>query len=160
MTEGESVTHSPLYWQNRRMVNLKRLFARTRSDDPSPSLALAVAQLLIEIARADLGIASSEMAAIRAHLKQAYGLNDTQLDGLVAQAQTHVDQAVSLHDTVKALNDSLNADDKARLIGALWHVAYADQRLDPYEEALLRRLADLLHVPHSVFIREKLQKLG
>jgi uncharacterized tellurite resistance protein B-like protein len=30
----------------------------------------------------------------------------------------------------------------------MWRVAYADARLDAHELHLMRRIADLLHVPH------------
>lgn len=136
---------------------LKRLFGSKPQASTTTAPAQAVAELLFEIARSDLGIASSELSAIRKHLTQAYGLAEAQLDVLMAQAQAQVEHAISLHDTVKTVNEMLSPDDKAGLIGALWQVAYADGKIDPYEEALLRRLADLLHVSHSVFIREKLK---
>ena len=41
------------------------------------------------------------------------------------------------------------------MVELLWRVAYADGNLDKYEEHLVRRIADLIHVPHSVFIRMK-----
>jgi len=34
----------------------------------------------------------------------------------------------------------------------MWRVGYADQRLHKYEEHLVRKIAELLYVPHSVFI--------
>ncbi len=136
--------------------SLKRIFGRTGNSEQGRNPQLAVAQLMLEIARADLSITHSEMQVIRAHLSQAYGLSETQLDALIENAETKVEQAVSLHDTVSTVNAQLSADDKSGLIRALWRVAYADQRLDAYEEALLRRLADLLYVPHDIFIREKL----
>jgi uncharacterized tellurite resistance protein B-like protein len=37
----------------------------------------------------------------------------------------------------------------------LWQVAYADGSLDPYEEALVRKIADLIYVPHREFIQAK-----
>lgn len=138
--------------------DLRRLFGNKPT--PPPSAAQAVAELLLEIARADLSTTASEIGLIRSHLGKAYGLNDPQLDSLMAEAEARVERSVSLHDTVQTVNQRLSAEDKAQLIGALWQVAYADQRLDPHEEALLRRLADLLHVPHSVFIREKLKTLS
>jgi hypothetical protein len=36
-------------------------------------------------------------------------------------------------------------------------VAYADQHLDRYEDHLVRKVADLIHVRHSDFIRTKLE---
>lgn len=121
--------------------------------------ALAVAQLLIEIARADLRVQDGELGVVREHLMQAYGLSEGQLDGLLTQAARAVDASTSLYETVQQLNRRFGPEQKAGLIRALWQVAYADQRLDAYEEALLRRMADLLYVPHEVFIREKLRLL-
>ena len=37
----------------------------------------------------------------------------------------------------------------------LWEVAYADGRIDKYEEHLLRRLVDLLHIPMADYIRAR-----
>ena len=45
---------------------------------------------------------------------------------------------------------------RRELLRMLWRVAYADGRLDKYEEALLRKLGDLLFLSHDDFIREKL----
>jgi uncharacterized tellurite resistance protein B-like protein len=37
----------------------------------------------------------------------------------------------------------------------LWQLAYADQTIDKFEEHLIRKLAELLHVPHKHFIQAK-----
>lgn len=139
---------------------LKNLFRGTEKIDRTEACRQAVAQLLLEIARSDLSTSAGETAVIRSHLAQAYGLSAAQLDELVARARTQVEQSVSLYDTVKVINETLSPDEKSEVIRALWQVAYADQRIDPHEEALLRRLADLLYVPHGVFIREKLRVLN
>lgn len=120
---------------------------------------LAVTQLLLEIARADLKSDATEIATIRKHLAQAYSLDDAALDALMQAAGERVGAAVSLYDTVEVINRRLDADGKAKLVRALWQVAYADGHLDPYEEAMLRRLADLLYVSHDTFIQEKLKIL-
>lgn len=137
---------------------LGRLFQS--ADKPQGSPQLAVAQLLFEIARADLGVRPEEMSAIRRHLGEAFQLTPAALDDLLSRASEKTEQAISLYDTVETVNRTLDAAQKASLIGGLWQVANADHQLDPYEEALLRRVADLLYVPHSVFIREKLRTLG
>ena len=38
----------------------------------------------------------------------------------------------------------------------MWRVAYADGRLDKYEESLIRQVAELTYVSHSDYIRLKL----
>lgn len=135
---------------------LGKLFGHKPATPAADPSRLAVAQLLLEIARADLSADAAEHAVIRKHLQDAFALDDAAVDTLVAQASARVEKAVSLHGTVEALNRSMDAPTKSALVGALWRVAYADGRLDPYEEALLRRICDLLYVPHSSFIREKL----
>jgi uncharacterized tellurite resistance protein B-like protein len=42
----------------------------------------------------------------------------------------------------------------------LWRAAYSDGALHEYEEHLIRRIADLLHLSHSQFIGAKLRALG
>lgn len=138
-------------------LSLWKLFeTRPAEADRAAGLRLAVAQLLLEIARADFKTGAEEMRLIQGHLANAYGLDAAELDALVTQASHQVEQSVSLYSTVELVNRHCSAEEKTALVGALWRVAYADGRLDPYEEALLRRLADLLYLPHAAFIREKL----
>jgi uncharacterized tellurite resistance protein B-like protein len=63
---------------------------------------------------------------------------------------------VSLFDYVKVLNERLDRAGKRRLMEMLWEVAYADGRLDRYEEHLLHKLAGLLYIPDEDFIGAKL----
>ncbi|POB71843.1 hypothetical protein CRN59_01860, partial [Vibrio vulnificus] len=41
----------------------------------------------------------------------------------------------------------------------MWEVAHADGEIDPLEDAVIRKTAELLYVDHSDFIRAKLQVL-
>ena len=136
---------------------LKKLLGESATETPhAHAEALSVAQLLLEIARADQATEPVELAAIRAHLRAAYALTDAELDEVVTRAAEKVERSISMADSLKQVNQALDPERKAQLMRALWQVAYADGRIDPHEEAMLRRLADLLYVPHSVFIREKL----
>lgn len=40
---------------------------------------------------------------------------------------------------------------------AMWEMAYADGNLDKYEDYIIRKVADLIYVPHTEFIRAKSQ---
>jgi uncharacterized tellurite resistance protein B-like protein len=137
---------------------LRKFWPRDTPRQPPLDVRMAVAQLLLEIARADRQADEQELGVIREHLGHAFGLTQAQLDAALATAREHVEHAVSLYETVETVNRELDAGQKAALMGALWGVAFADGRVDPYEESLLRRLADLMYVPHSVFIREKLRR--
>jgi uncharacterized tellurite resistance protein B-like protein len=122
----------------------------------APSQALSTAFLLMELARADFEIAEVERERVRALLAQHFSLEPSAVEQLMRDAEAEVEHAVSLHDYLKTLNADLDAAGKRRLIEMLWQVAYADSRLDKYEEQLLRKLADLLNIPEKDFIGAKL----
>lgn len=125
--------------------------------EPAQCRQLAGAVLLLELARADFAQQAAELDTLRRELCRAYGLNDAEVEALLDRARDHSRRSVSLHAHLDTLNRELDAEAKRELLAMLWRVAYADGRLDPQEEALIRRLADLLFVPHAVFIQEKLR---
>lgn len=128
-------------------------------DDASTSeedLSQAAAVLLLEMAAADAETDPVEVKAVEAAMGQAFGLDSAELESLIERARALRDESVSLHDYTRQLRLGLEPEQRADLVESLWRVAYADGRLDRFEEHLLRRLADLLGVPHKEFIRRKL----
>ena len=123
----------------------------------APASRLAVAALLVEIARADHEIAPAERSSIRRLLAAAYDLDPGSAAELLARAEQAVEGSVSLYEFTRRLNEELSADEKARAVEMLWRVAFADGHIDKYEEHLVRKSADLLYVPHRRFIRAKLE---
>jgi uncharacterized tellurite resistance protein B-like protein len=139
--------------------HLRELLQRSAQQPAAPaddSRRLAAAVLLLEIARADYAHHDAERAALRAGLMREFGVAEAEVDALLSQAELRAKQSVSLFDFVQTLNRTMTPDDKRGLLRLLWDVAHADGRVDPHEEHLLRRLADLLHLSHADFIRGKL----
>ncbi len=126
-------------------------------DDPAARQRLATAVLLLECARADFEQNADELTLVRESLQRYFSLDAAGLDVLIAEATRESRQSVSLHDYVNNLNRALQPADKLELMQMLWEVAYADGRLDVHEEHLLRKLAELLYVPHRDFIALKLK---
>lgn len=119
------------------------------------ALHLAAAMLLLEVSRADFSVRDAELVEIGRLLATTFDLSETERDELVDLARQESDQALSIHPFVQLINREFDAAEKSRLIEDLWHVAYVDGRLDKYEEYHIRKIADLLYVPHSEFIRTK-----
>ena len=64
------------------------------------------------------------------------------------------DLMASEHDKARVQLDKLEeVAEKQRVVEMLWQVALADSRLDRHEDHLVRRIAELLYVPHSDLIR-------
>lgn len=118
---------------------------------------LAMAVLLAETARADFADQGAERQEMRRLLVSALGLAATEVDALVERAFDRSRAAISLHEFLATLNGELDSATKVQLLEWLWRIAFADGELDPLEEARIRQIADWLFVPHSDFIRTKLQ---
>ncbi len=88
------------------------------------------------------------------------GLQPEATRALVEEAERQIDKSHDLFQFTSQINRSYTEADKIRLLEALWRVADADMAIHKYEEHLIRRVADLLHVPHSAFIAAKLRATG
>lgn len=127
--------------------------------DPEAQLQLAAAALLIELSRADYRRDPEEQAAIETALTRRFGLQPRQLQELVALAEEQNQEATSLYQFTSLIKDSYSAEQRYELVKMLWEVAEADGEISKYEDFLIRKIADLIYVPHSEFIRAKLEVL-
>lgn len=135
------------------------MFERLRKllvDAPADEHRLAAAVLLLEVARADYDHHPAERESLRGALAREFQLPEAALDALLDQAELRARQSVSLFDFVQTLNRTMSQDQKRSLLRLMWQVAHADGKVDPHEEHLLRRIADLLHLSHADFIGGKL----
>lgn len=120
-------------------------------------LQLATAALLLEVARADMDTAKVELATVERAIAKTFQLTPEEVAELIKLAEDEVRESTSDYAFTSLVNDGFDHADKARLVEMLWEVAYADGELDMYEEHLIRRIADLIHVPHRNFINAKLR---
>ncbi|MCW4150578.1 MULTISPECIES: TerB family tellurite resistance protein [Halomonadaceae] len=140
---------------------IQEFFQRTlvqpeQRDNRTITLELASAALLFEIARADYDTSDAELEALRRMLLQRYQLSEADVDELMALAQDEVEDAVDHYQFVSLIKDHYDYEQRCELVALMWQLAWADGSVDALEEHRIRRLADLLHVSHSDFIRTKL----
>jgi len=131
----------------------------TAAGDPDAAARCAAAALMLEMAHMDEAITTVEQAAILRAVREGFSLSREQAEELIACAQAEREQATDYHQFTSLIAAKFDAAQKANLIQRLWQVAYADQVLCKHEEYLVRKVANLLHVPHSVFIATKLRAM-
>lgn len=127
----------------------------TESGGSEHGYQLATAALLFEISRADYDIKGAERDAVSAAVRRAFGLTPEETAELVRLAELEAEQSTSLYEFTRLINEHFSKAEKQHVVELLWHIAYADRHLDKYEEHLIRKIADLIHVPHRAFIRAK-----
>jgi len=125
-------------------------------DDRQHEVSLAVAALMVEIMRMDGKLQESERNEIIQRLQQRFGLGDAEVDALLMQATEQVEQALDMHQFTTVVVKGFSTDERITILSELWAVALADGHVDPYEEQIIRRMADLMGLHHSQFIQAKL----
>ncbi|HWV15191.1 MAG TPA: TerB family tellurite resistance protein [Cellvibrio sp.] len=116
---------------------------------------LAIAALLIEVAMADHILDERELLSLQQLLKKKFTLSDLQIQELIELAREESADATSLHQFTNLVHQHCSEQEKFALLVAMWQLAFADQALDKYEEYIIRKIADLIYVPHTEFIRAK-----
>lgn len=120
-------------------------------------LNLAVAALLVEVLRADYDVAPGERQQVVDSVARLLGLDAEASRELVTEAERQIDRSHDLYQFTSQINRVYDDAGKIRVLEALWRVARADETVHKYEEHLIRRVADLLHVRHADFIAAKLR---
>ena len=116
---------------------------------PEHTLQLATAVLLIEVMQSDAECAFEEQAAILKILKERFHLSDAEVAQLTERGQQASKTANDLHQFTSLINRELELPEKIQIVEYLWQVVYADGHISAHENHLMRRLVDLLHIPHG-----------
>ena len=125
------------------------------SEPVEHQLNLAAAALLIEMTFQDDEINESEVAAVKSALKDHLGLSASEISELYVLAEAEKHQATDYHQFTSLIVQHYTQEQKVKLVESLWRVAYADKVLDKHEEHMVRRISDLIYVPHKDFLQAK-----
>lgn len=121
------------------------------------SIELATAALLVETLRADAEITPVERAAALAAVREKFDLSIEEATSLIAVAEQEVRQANDRYQFTSLINEQFSQEQKIRVIEMMWRVAYADANLTGAEQQTVRKIAELLHVPHGDYIHAKMR---
>lgn len=143
------------------LTQIRSLFRQVLGDsnqfdeDAIQTMNLAMASLLCEVATADHEMDPREEKANLRLLSQLLDLSDDSAQSLLEEGLQQSKESVSLYEFTDHLRDLL-PEQRYALVEALWQVAFADGHIDPLEEAVIRKVAELIYLDHSEFIRAKL----
>ena len=129
---------------------------------PDPDARLALAALLVRLARADGHYAGPEVARIDAVLRARFGLGPFDAASLRGQAETLEEEAPDTVRFTRAIKEHVPYEERLGVIEALWEVALADGKRDTDEDSLMRLVAPMLGVEDadSALARQRVEARG
>ncbi len=140
------------------LEKLRRLFDPAGDSvqaDPQRQVQLAATALLLEVSHADHDVDQQEIDSVLEIASKAFALDQQELKKFFTEAELQKQASTSLYEFTDLINRHYDENKKVALIEQLWRVAYADGDLDRYEEHTIRKVAELIYVSHSDFIRSK-----
>lgn len=140
----------------KRLLNVETTPDENGEPDPR-KLAIAATALMVQIARADESEDEVELNTIVENAIRSGELDRQDAESILEQARSQVDAATSIYEFKEQLNDQLSQSEKAGILESIWRVAFADGRIDKYEEYLIRRIAELLNLNHREYMEARLR---
>jgi uncharacterized tellurite resistance protein B-like protein len=119
------------------------------------AIRMATAVLMTEVARADHEYDESEFDLLLNLITRHFQMSPEEAIELANEADNTAEDNVSLHSFTQLLNKNLSEREKEHIVSLLWQVAYADGRLDKYEDSLVLKISDLLYVSRVRVMRLK-----
>ena len=128
-------------------ANILKTLMGPEPEDLGPSDArVAIAALLVRVARSDSDYATTEIVKIDRALAARYGLELSEAQTLRAEGEALEKEAPDTVRFTRAIKDAVPYVDRVSVIEALWEIALADGQRDAAEDALLRLVTNLLGV--------------
>jgi len=143
---GLGLAASPPYIIGMFAEFLKQLTRPDPSPLPDEDARLALAALLVRIARTDGDYAVEEIHRIDRILMSRYQLKAAEVGALRKDAEILESEAPDTVRFTRAIKAAVPYEDRTAVVESLWEVVMADGARDHHEDALLRLLANLLGV--------------
>ena len=130
---------------------LQQFLAGLSGGDSKPAFAaddprVAVMALCIQVMEADGKVLEVEKTALRARFKEFYGVDEGELNALIAAGTDAESEAIDFFRFTSELKRQLSEEQRVDLIGLLWEIVYADGERSEMEDHAIWRIADLLAV--------------
>jgi uncharacterized tellurite resistance protein B-like protein len=108
---------------------------------------LAAAALLVHVAVTDANFDEQEQARLKELLAERFQLGADEVDALIESAVSADREAVDLYQFTSLLNRACDEEARRKVVEMMFQVAYADGQLSEFEDNIVWRASELMHVP-------------
>ncbi len=125
--------------------------------DSKKRLQIATCALFIEVARADDKFLNIEREKLIQLMKELFKIDDDYVEELIALSNKQVEESLSVYEFTSEINLNCSQEEKYEIVKNLWRLIFVDNELHPYEDFLIRRISNNLHISHRDMIAAKLE---
>jgi len=131
--------------------NLKNIFEKVKQDKNSQVEIIeeeiyAVLSLLIEACKVDGIVSDDEIEKITGLLINKFHLEPNKAKNAVNFVLEKANEKVEIFSDIKVILDTMDHEERVKVVEMLWGVVLADGTVDDYEANLMRKISSLLHV--------------
>ena len=131
--------------------NLKNIFEKVKQENNSEVEIIeeeihAVLSLLIEACKVDGIVSDNEIEKITSLLINKFHLEPIKAKNAVNFVLVKANEKVEIFSDIKVILDTMDHEERIKVVEMLWRVVLADGNIDDYESNLMRKISSLLHV--------------
>ena len=125
--------------------------------ESSNKVAIATCALMLEMAHTDEEFSEIEEAEIKNIMQSEFDISENKIDEIIELSNEERKESLDLWQFTNLINENFTKEEKIKVIEYIWQVIFADEKVDQYEEYLIRKLSYLLNVDHKDMIEAKLR---
>lgn len=123
----------------------------------SGGIELAACVVLLEVAYSDSEFTADERKFVIDVLKKDFNISQDNVEELIILGEEILENDTNKWRYMNLINETFSNIEKFKFIENIWKLIYADNRLDKYEEQIVRSLSSIFHIPHRKLIEAKLK---
>ena len=141
---------------------LKDFFQNTmtpvgEAEDDAHRLRVATCALLLEAAHADREFSSEEQERVTTIVRERFDLTAAEAGELIDLADRERRESTDLYQFARLINDTFPKPRKLAVVELLWSIVYSDGVLEAHEDALMKRMGNVLGIRHEELMAVKLK---
>jgi len=112
---------------------------------------------MFEVVRSDGRVDQVELIYMSEILRREFHLSEPELDELSQLAKDSANSATSLQGFTRDICNNWGNSKRMKLLEYLWMIALADDKIDPHERHLVRKVAGLLYLNDDQVLKSREQ---
>jgi len=124
----------------KKIFNKKKILENIKTHEQDMAL-----RLMFEIAISDGILDKKELELIKKRSNKIFP-KEVKVSSIIKKIIDETESSTSIYPTVKKINEEYSVNEKENLLELLWEVVAADELVNPYEESLYFKIAELIKI--------------